>query len=140
MNIRNIFLLIGCAMAAPVHAEAPDMPRSVIEVFHIAPGQHEAFLERIAQQERAAQAVGLDPGDLYIHEAGASWDFVLVKPLGQDDALWDQMMSRLHAEGYPSGPDFFFEFRTFYTAHEDTYVLGPTRATDYLATRTPAKQ
>lgn len=138
MNIRPVLLVVGLAFAGPTLAETPDIPRSIIEVFHIAPGQHEAFLERIAQQERAAKAVGLDPGDLYIHEAGASWDFVLVKPLGQDDGKWEQMMEILHDEGYPSGPDFFFEFRRMYTSHEDTYVLGPTRATDYLATRDEA--
>jgi hypothetical protein len=126
------------AKAAPAHAaaaEPQDLPESAVEIFRIAPGQHEAFLELIKATEAAKAQVGMQQDQLYIHEDGASWDFILIKAKGQDPAKWKQVADILHAQGHPSGPDYFFMIRKMIAEHTDTTAIGPTTATAYLATR-----
>jgi hypothetical protein len=127
------------AKAAPAHApaaaEPQDLPESAVEIFRIAPGQHEAFLELIKATEAAKAQVGMQQDQLYIHEDGASWDFILIKAKGQDPAKWKQVEDILHAQGHPSGPDYFFMIRKMIAEHTDTTSIGPTTATAYLATR-----
>lgn len=125
---------ISSAQAAEP-AQAAPIPTSTVEVFRIVPGQHEAFLNTLAQIEAASDSVGLQPNQLYIHQNGASWDFILIKPHGQDPKKYAAMVEILRKAGFPSGPDYFFESRKQYAWHEDTEALGPTSATDYLATR-----
>ena len=120
--------------AAPA-AQPEDLPESAGEIFRIAPGQHEAFLKLIADTEAAKVQVGMQPDQLYIHEDGASWDFILIKAKGQDPAKWKQVSDILHAKGHPSGPDYFFMIRKMIAEHTDTTAIGPTTATAYLATR-----
>jgi hypothetical protein len=121
---------------ATVHAAEPEaLPESAVEIFRIAPGQHEAFLKLIADTEAAKVKVGMPPDQLYIHEDGASWDFILIKAKGQDPAKWKQVEDILHAQGHPSGPDYFFMIRKMIAEHTDTTAIGPTTATAYLATR-----
>ena len=123
--------------AAPATAtsEPADLPESSVEIFRIAPGQHEAFLKLLADTEAAKSQVGMQPDQLYIHQDGASWDFVLIKAKGQDPAKWKQVSDILHAKGHPSGPDYFFMIRKMIAEHTDTSAIGPTTATAYLATR-----
>jgi hypothetical protein len=120
---------------ATTAAEAADLPESSVEIFRIAPGQHEAFLKLLADTEAAKVQVGMQPDQLYIHQDGASWDFVLIKAKGQDPAKWKQVADILHAKGHPSGPDYFFMIRKMIAEHTDTSAIGPTTATAYLATR-----
>ena len=123
-------------MGSAVHAAEPEaLPESAAEIFRIAPGQHEAFLKLIADTEAAKVKVGMQPDQLYIHEDGASWDFILIKAKGQDPAKWKQVEDILHAQGHPSGPDYFFMIRKMIAEHTDTTAIGPTTATAYLATR-----
>jgi hypothetical protein len=124
------------APAPATHAAEPaDLPESSVEIFRIAPGQHEAFLKLLADTEAAKAQVGMQPDQLYIHQDGASWDFVLIKAKGQDPAKWKQVADILHAKGHPSGPDYFFMIRKMIAEHTDTSAIGPTTATAYLATR-----
>lgn len=130
-------LLSGGIAAVQAAEPAPpeEMPKSTIEVFHIVPGQHENFLNKLAETEAAARAAGLADNELYIHEQGGSWDFILIKRHGQDPQKYQAFVKSLRDAGFPSGPDYFFESRKMYASHEDTEALGPTTATDYLATR-----
>jgi hypothetical protein len=122
------------APGAPV-AEPAELPESSVEIFRIAPGQHEAFLKLLAETESVMAQVGLPPNQLYIHEDGANWDFVLIKQVGQDKAKWKIASEMLHKMGQPSGPDYFFNIRKMIADHTDTTAIGPTSATAYLGTR-----
>lgn len=129
-------LLAALMLVVPV-ASASDKPvaRKLVEIYRIAPGQHVAFLEMIARGDEANRLAGLPPRELYVHQDGASWDFMLIQPAETPkdkaaalDAAWDKL-------GLPSGVDFFCEFRKFILEHTDTFVLGPTSAVEYLAGR-----
>lgn len=131
---RTLFVLAALSMiVAPL--SAAEVPRMLVEIYHIAPGQHAAFLEAIAKYDEANRIAGLPPRQLYVHSDGASWDFMLIQPAetpaGKEDALkaaWEKL-------GLPTGADFFISFRQFIASHEDTFVSGPTTAAAYLATR-----
>jgi hypothetical protein len=132
--------LAALALAAPVagtaqEAPAPAPKTMLVEIYRIAPGQHQAFLEFIARCDEANKRAGLPPRELYVHSDGAGWDFMIIQPASTPDdrraaldAAWDEL-------GLPAGADFFLQFRTFVAEHEDTFVKGPTTAADFLATR-----
>ena len=44
-----------------VQAFAAEPPRMLVEIYHIAPGQHTAFLEAIAKYDEANRIAGLPP-------------------------------------------------------------------------------
>lgn len=138
--MKPIALAIALA-AAPLFASAAEpaptisLPMSTVEVFHIVPGKHEAFLKKLAHVEAISARLGLPKNELYIHDSGASWDFILIKRKGQDKEKFAELIRTLRAEGYPGGPDYFFESRKVFASHEDTSALGPTTATEYLGTR-----
>ena len=128
------------ALATPETPPAPPRPeRVLIEIYRIAPGMHEAFLEEIARYDEANRRAGLPPRQLYIHSDGADWDFLLIQPAKTPpekaaalDKAWDEMK-------LPSGADFFLQFRRFIAEHSDTVASGPTSAADFLATRSKKK-
>lgn len=130
-------LLVATLLAATLtHAAEPNpLPQSSIEVFRIAPGEHENFLKTLAQVEAASKQVGLKPKQLFVHDSGASWDFILIQSEQQDPKKVAALFKLLQEQGFPSGPDYFFEARKRFAWHEDSSALGPTTATDYLATR-----
>ena len=118
-----------------LQASAAEVTRMLVEIYHIAPGQHTAFLEAIAKYDEANKIAGLPPRQLYVHSDGASWDFMLMQPAETPadktaalKAAWDKL-------GLPTGADFFLSFRQHIASHEDTFVNGPTTAADFLASR-----
>jgi hypothetical protein len=131
-------LASGAALAAPAPAPASKpapVPSMMIEIYRIAPGQHEAFLEEIARYDEANRRAGLPPRQLYVHSDGADWDFILIQPAKTPpdkaaalDKAWEEMK-------LPSGVDFFLDYRRFIAEHSDTVASGPTTAADYLAGR-----
>ena len=121
-------LLLAVLLAAP-----PE--RMLIEIYRVAPGQHQAFLEAIAKFDEANKMAGLPPRQLYVHSDGANWDFLFIQPAETPadkqealDAAWKKL-------GLPSGADFFLSFRQYIAEHTDTFVNGPTTAADFLASR-----
>ena len=129
--------LVVLVASAPAWAqEDTPAPRMMIEIYKIAPGQHEAFLREIARYDEANRLAGVPPRQLYVHSDGADWDFILIQPneypAGKQAALdkaWKQL-------GLPSGADFFLNFRRYIADHSDTVAIGPTSASAYLGTRT----
>jgi len=138
MKSRMLTALCALAMtaASPAWAQEEDeAPTMTIEIYRIAPGQHEAFLKEIAHYDEANRLAGVPPRQLYVHSDGADWDFVLIQPSHYPpdkqaalDKAWKQL-------GLPSGADFFLNFRRFVAEHTDTVAIGPTSAAAYLATR-----
>lgn len=127
------FATTAFAQAAPVR---PEPPKTTVEIYHIAPGQQEAFLRFIARCDAVNAEVGLPARQLYVHSDGADWDYMLIQPAetpADKKAAFDAAWAR---SGLGSGADFFFAIRKFISSHTDTVTTGPTTAADYLATAT----
>jgi hypothetical protein len=132
-----VAVALGLTLTSPGVSltQPPPVPRKLVEIYRIAPGQHRAFLEAIAKYDEASRLAGLPPRELYVHGDGGSWDFLLIQPAQTPpdkaaalDAAWEKL-------GLPSGADFFLDFRRHVAEHTDTFVLGPTTAADYLMSR-----
>ena len=120
---------------APAPEPQSEPQRMLVEIYRIAPGEHQAFLEAIASYDEANRMAGLPPSQIYVHRDGASWDFMLIQPSEiphEKSAALGEAWKKL---GLPSGADFFLSFRKYIAEHTDTFVTGPTSAADYLATR-----
>ena len=140
--MRTVWSAALCALSisasSPAFAQEEGLePNTTIEIYRIAPGQHEAFLKEIGRYDEANRLAGVPPRQLYVHSDGADWDFILVQPSHYPpdkqaalDKAWKQL-------GLPSGADFFLNFRRFIAEHSDTVAIGPTTAQAYLATRKP---
>ena len=131
-------ILLAFLLATP--AFAAEVPRMVVEIYRVAPGQHTAFLEAIAKFDEANKMAGLPPRQLYVHSDGASWDFLLIQPAETPDDKKAALNEAWQKLGLPSGADFFLSFRQYIAEHTDTFVNGPTTAADYLATRASKKK
>jgi len=116
-------------------AFAAEVPRMLVEIYHIAPGQHTAFLEAIAKYDEANRMAGLPPRQLYVHDDGASWDFMLIQPAETPPDKAAALKAAWEKLNLPTGADFFLSFRQFIASHEDTFVNGPTSAAEFLASR-----
>jgi len=125
---------VGAAPASPAAAGAGPTSASVaIEIYRIAPGQQEAFLKFIALCDQVNIAAGVAPRQLYVHQDGASWDFLLIQPEDYTDAQDAALRAAGQKLGLPTGANFFFEIRKYIAEHTDTAALGPTTAAAYLA-------
>jgi hypothetical protein len=132
MKMKSILFALLLSSASMFAAE---VPRMVVEIYRIAPGQHTAFLEAIAKFDEANKMAGLPPRQLYVHSDGASWDFMLIQPAETPADKVEALNAAWAKLGLPSGADFFLSFRQYIAEHTDTFVSGPTTAADYLATR-----
>lgn len=114
-------------------AHGADVPTMQVELYRIAPGQHVAFLKLIALYDQANVEAGLPPRQLFVHQDGADWDFLIL----QSAEDWtDQQRTKFRAAltklGAPQGAKFFLEIRKLMAEHTDTTVKGPTTAGDWL--------
>src|SRR5262245_46615600 len=146
-RVCRLCIALGCiALSSPAVNAADDaaanaadtpaeVPRKLVEIYRIAPGQHQAFLEFIARCDEANRRAGLPPRELYVHGDGAGWDFLIIQPASTPDDKRAALDAAWDALGLPSGANFFLQFRQFIAEHDDTFVRGPTTAADYLATR-----
>lgn len=138
---RTVCALVALGFAAGFVAAAPGADdkkptKMLVEIYRIAPGQHLAFLENIAMADEANRLAGLPPRQLYVHQDGASWDFMLIQPAETPKDKEEALAAAWKKLGLPSGVDYFCDFRKFLLEHTDTFVLGPTSAAEYLAGRT----
>lgn len=131
------FLLVAGLVIAQAQQQAPaknDEPmESQIEIYRIAPGQQENFLRDIAKWDEANRMAGVPARQLYVHEDGASWDFLLIQP----SHLTPEQSRAVHDAatklGLPHGHAFFLEIRKYVQEHTDTSAEGPTTAADWLS-------
>ena len=113
-------------------AGADEAPRKLVEIYRIVPGQHEAFLKLIAQFDAANQEAGIPPRDLYVHQDGANWDFMLIQNAENTPEQSKKLAEAFKKRGLPGGAHFFLEFRKLIAEHTDTFVEGPTSAATWL--------
>ena len=112
-------------------AAAPET-RAIVSLYRAAPGQQEALLRWLANQDRVAKSVGVAPMQLYVHTDGDSWDFMGINPVTTDaqDAAMDAAAKKM---GVTSGPRASLELRKYISIHTDTYTVGPITAEQALA-------
>ncbi len=128
-KLAEVCLLALCiAVGAPAWSDSKDM---VVEIYRIAPGKHEDFLRQIALYDQANAEAGLPPRQLFVHEGGASWDFMLLQPAHHTDEESEKLDAAFKKLGIPQGAKFFVNFRTLIAEHTDTNVEATTAA-EYL--------
>lgn len=119
------------AFAAPAPAQTAAQPGATVTLYRAAPGHQVMLLQWLAQQERAAAAAGVPAAQLYVHQDGDAWDYLLIAPNltdAQDDAV-DAAAKRL---GIATGPGVGIDLRKHIAWHTDTAVAGPSSVADYL--------
>lgn len=124
---------LSCGMLLVSPAAAQSAPeRKIVSLYHAAPGEQEALIRWLANQDRVAAAAGVAPTQVYVHTDGAAWDFMIVSPVTTEaqDAAIEAAAKRM---GVPTGPRASLAFRKHVLSHTDTFVMGPMTASDYLA-------
>jgi hypothetical protein len=113
-------------------ATAQDAPTAIVSIYHAAPGQQVALLKWLARQDRVTVAAGNPAAQLYVHQDGADWDYVLIQPQTTDaqDEAYEAAAKRL---GVDVGPRSGIEFRKHIISHSDTIARGPTTVAAYLS-------
>jgi hypothetical protein len=106
--------------------------KKLIEIYRIAPGKHEEFLRFVAFLDEINIKAGLPARDLYIHNDGDSWDFIIIQPAATPPDKSAALAKAWDESGAPSGADFFLKIREFIAEHTDSFATGPTTASDYL--------
>ena len=134
MKLAAAAALGAIASGTVVYAQAasPEPPRARVALYRAAPGQQIALLKWLSNQNRAAQAAGIAPGQLYAHTDGDSWDYLAIDPVTTpaQDAAVDAAAKKL---GLPAGPAASIEFRKYIAVHTDTFAIGPVTPDQYLA-------
>ena len=123
--------LLAMTFVAAV-AVADDAPRMVVEIFRVAPGRHAEFLRFVDAWDRANIEAGIPPRQLFVHQNGADWDFLLLQPAELTDEQDAKLTAAVERLGLPRGGKYFLAIREFIAWHSDTTVEGPTTAADWL--------
>jgi hypothetical protein len=123
--------LVVCALPSLAAAE-DGPPRKLVEIYRVAPGRHLEFLQMIALFDQASREAGIPPRDLYVHQDGANWDFMLIQNADYTDEQSAKLAKVWERMGLPRGANFFLEFRKNIAEHSDTFVEGPTTAEAWL--------
>lgn len=131
MKLRLLAAVAACACTTPALAQA-EAPRSDVQIYRAAPGHQLALLKFLAAQEAAAKAAGLPASQLYVHQSGASWDYVLISPHTTDaqDKAVEAASARMNI---PAGPKMGMTFREHIAEHSDTIAVGPLTVAEWLA-------
>ncbi len=126
------FLVLGGFITNAQAQSAEQKPtRHIVRIYHVAPGEHLQFLKWSAQQEAVAKEAGAPATQWFVHQDGASWDYIgifkLAEPAKQEklDKKIDELAKK---KGMATGMAYSLEFRQFISSHTDTYVLGPFTA------------
>jgi tartrate dehydratase beta subunit/fumarate hydratase class I family protein len=120
-------LVLILAAWCPSLAWSQETSRSLVSIYHVAPGKHLEFLRWQAVRDAAAAEAGIGATQWYVHMDGDSWDFVSIAPTtteAQDDKVDAILKSKKLTTGYKAA----LEFRTMIASHTDTYASGPTTA------------
>lgn len=118
------------AWSLPAYAQADQT--SIVSLYRIAPGQHVAFLQWMADREAADREAGVPNGQWYVHQNGDSWDFLFIAPDITDEQA-DASDAAAEARGLKTGPPASVELRQYVAWHTDTFVSGPLTAAELLA-------
>lgn len=130
MRSTMLAALAAFAFTVATPASPQIAGRSLVSIYHVAPGQHVAFLKWLDRQDQLGASVGIAKGQLYAHTDGDSWDYVVVSPVTTEaqDAAVDAAAAKLGLNPARGG----LELRKYISSHTDTFTRGPISASDYL--------
>ena len=130
LKVAAVAAVSACALLG-TPASAQEAGRAIVSLYHAAPGQQEALLRWIADQDRAAAAAGVGAAQIYVHTDGDSWDYMLISPVTTDaqDAAIDAAAKKM---GISYGMRRSLEFRKYISSHTDTFTRGPSTAAQIL--------
>jgi hypothetical protein len=132
MNRRFALALIAVSslvLAAPRWNQdnKPEPSHARISIYQVAPGRHLDFLKWLAAREEVAKAAGVPAAQVYAHQDGDRWDYLLIWPVTtpeQDRKVDEQAAAKGLKTGFPAA----LEFREMLASHTDTFAAGPTTA------------
>lgn len=122
--------------AASVSAESKvEMTTPLFEMFHLVPGQAEAFIRNMAEWDKVSIAGGQPPTQLFLHAGGEGWDVLLYKPARPKPTPEQNaaMEAKAKEMGLATGPEYFLEVRKRMADHIHFEATGPTTAAQWLA-------
>lgn len=134
--VAILFLLLlpaGDARAQDDHPEMMEPSPHTVSIYRIAPGQHVAFLEWMAEREAIAKEAGAPPVHWFVHMDGDSWDFVTISKDADDPEIGERIETMTREAGLTTGPAAGMEIREFIAVHTDTEAMGPLTAAEILA-------
>jgi len=132
--MKNIAVMafLAAFVLAPAQTQQQAPQKRLIEIYRIQAGMHEQFLRMLAKFEEAERQAGLPERELYVHQDGAEWDFIIIKREDPSPEKMAKAYENLKKMGGPTGGRFFLEVRKYVAEHSDTFAEGPTTATDWL--------
>jgi hypothetical protein len=136
MNRRSALVLVAVcslAVAAPRWTQdKADPGRARISIYRVAPGRHLELLKWLAAREEITKEAGVPATQLYAHNDGDSWDYLLIWPIttAEQDRKLDELAAR---KGLKTGFAASIEFREMLALHTDTYASGPMTAAELVA-------
>jgi hypothetical protein len=128
--------ICSLAVAAPRWTQdKADPGRARISIYRVAPGRHLDLLKWLAAREEIAKEAGGPAAQVYAHNDGDSWDYLLIWPITtpEQDRRLDELAVR---KGLKTGFAASIEFRQMLASHTDTYASGPMTAADLVAAAT----
>lgn len=121
-------LLAACSTSALAQAPAPE---SIVSIYRAAPGHQTKLLQWLARQDEAGRAAGLAPGQIFVHQSGASWDYIVITPVTtpEQDRAQEAAARRM---GLATGARAGLEIREHIAEHSDTRATGPMTVAEWL--------
>src|SRR3984893_16276895 len=125
-------LMTAVFLVQPQETRVADAPgKALVALYRVAPGKHLEFLKWMAAREAVDKEAGMPATQWYMHTNGDSWDFLAIAP-----ALTEAQQAKVDAlatkKGLKTGLQASLEFRQFVSTHTDTFVNGPTSATQLV--------
>lgn len=130
--LAALVFAVAMITIVPRSAAATESGKSIIGIYHIAPGKHVDFLKWQAARDAIDKAAGVPQGQWYAHTDGDAWDYLSIGPVLSDEQQ-KKVDDASRAKGLAIGAKASIEFRQFIASHTDTYVVGPMTATDLAA-------
>jgi len=125
-------LLMGASLAMPQASRAADASgKALVALYRVAPGKHLDFLKWMADREAVDKEAGVPATQWYMHTNGDNWDFLAIAP-ALSDAQQEKVDAVARKKGLRTGLQAALEFRQFVSSHTDTFVNGPTSATQLV--------
>jgi len=130
--LRLFAVLVVFLAAWSSQASAQEEQSSIISLYRVAPGQHIAFLQWMANQEAAGHDAGVPASQWYAHMNGDSWDYLQISSDLSDEQN-EAVDVAARAKGLKTGPPAGIEFRQYIAWHTDTSAAGPMTAAELLS-------
>jgi hypothetical protein len=128
-------LLVASGWTSAALAQEAKPSHQIVAMYQVSGGKHLDFLKWMARQEAVIKEAGGPATQWFMHENGASWDFVTITPRLEParQAEVDRKTEALaRAKGLATGIKASFEFRQYVGTHSDTFATGPTTAEDLV--------